>query len=258
MRKIGCISQTYGNARIQELKCIAYDDVGAALRNCLDEISFTFHNCDPEFIENGTSILKERFPTCKLRIINDVNYRDSIIQQLKDMKSEGFTDFVLLQDDQYGINRLENIEHVKNIVEFYRLNPQIEMLYLAGNKGFPSKNRVPIETLNFKGLTFHKYDSRNFQKDDYYGYDDGIHIGSIDKFLPIFQTNGVGECVWYMEWWMKWLFDNYEHYRWGCELSIFEPIYVHGRNTSNSPISDQIRPLFGMKPNFDEFIKSLS
>jgi len=47
------------------------------------------------------------------------------------MKSEGFTDFILLQDDHYGINYLENIQHIKNIVEFYRLNPQIEMLYLS-------------------------------------------------------------------------------------------------------------------------------
>lgn len=254
MRKIGCISQTYGNDRIQELKCIAYDDVGFTLRNCLDEISFTFHNCGTPFIDNGTSILRERFPTCKLRIINNINYRDSIIQQLKEMKSEGFTDFVLLQDDHYGINYPENIQHIKNIVEFYRLNPQIEMLYLSDNKGFPSKNRVPLESSNFKGLTFHKYDSRDFQKDEYYGYDDGIYIGSIDKFLPIFQTNGVGECVWYMEWWMKWLFDNYEHHRWGCELNIFGSIYLHGRNTSPEDLKTQTKWAFGMKPDFDKFI----
>jgi len=254
MKKIGCISQTYGNERIHEIKCIVHDDTGGALRDLLDEISFTFHNCNPEIIAKSHNILTTRFPTCKFRSINNVNYRDSIIQQLCDMKNMGLTDFVLLQDDHYGINYPENVEYVKSIVAFYKSRPDIKYLHLHQREGYPSANRVPKETVEYSGLLFHKYDSRDFKKDDFYGYNDGIFIASIDMFIDILKTNGVPEDVWGVELWLKWLFDNYEHDRWGIEKVLFDSVYMHGRNTSTD-LRGSLNCIFGMKPNFEEIIK---
>jgi hypothetical protein len=258
MKKIGCISQTYGNNRIQEIKCITFDDVGGALRDLLDEISFTFHNSSSEIVNEGRSILKQRFPTCNIRVINNVSYRDSIIQQLQSMKNNGLTDFALLQDDHHGINRPENIEIAKSIVEFYRSRSDIKFLHFYYKEGFPSENRVPKETVGFKGIKFHKYDSRDFKKDDMYSYNDGVFLMSIDMMLNIMSMPGIPEDVWGMEIWLKWLFDNNDIDRWGVSKEVFAGMYVHGRNTSKDSIEDQIRPLFGMKPNFDEFVKTLS
>lgn len=257
MKKIGCISQTYGNNRVQEIKCISFDDVGGAFRDSLDEISFTFHNCSNETIAQNHVVLKSRFPTCKFRIIDSINYRDSIIRQLEYMKTTGFTDFALLQDDHYGINHPENIEIAKSIVEFYRSRPDINFLHCTKD-GFPSDNKVPKDTVEFNGILFHKYDSRDFKKDNLYSYNDGIFLMSIDMMLNILNSHNIPEDVWGMEVWLKCFFDSNEIDRWGLSKEVFGSMYVHGQNTSSAPISEQIQPLFGMKPNFDEFVKTLS
>jgi hypothetical protein len=174
------------------------------------------------------------------------------------MKNNGLTDFALLQDDHHGINRPENIEIAKSILEFYRSRSDIKFLHFYYKEGFPSENRVPKETVGFKGIKFHKYDSRDFKKDDMYSYNDGVFLMSIDMMLNIMSMPGIPEDVWGMEIWLKWLFDNNDIDRWGVSKEVFAGMYVHGRNTSKDSIEDQIRPLFGMKPNFDEFVKTLS
>lgn len=254
MKKIGCISQTYGSERMHELKCISHDDVGGALRDLLDEISFTFHNCDSEFIAKSHNILTPRFPTCKFRSINNVNYRDSIIRQLHEMKDAGLTDFVLLQDDHYGINHPENVEYVNSIVSFYKSRPDIKYLHLHEKEGYPSANRIPKETVEYSGILFHKYDSRDFKKDDFYGYNDGICIASIDMFIDILEKDGVPDNVWDMEWWLKCFFDDNENDRWGMEKHVFDSAYMHGRNISNDKRESLLRT-FGMKPNFEDIAK---
>jgi len=254
MKKIGCISQTYGDERIHEMKCISHDYVGGALRDSLDEISFTFHNCNSEFIAKSHNILSPRFPTCKFRSINNINYRDSIIQQLHEMKYMGLTDFVLLQDDHYGINIPENVEYVNRIVSFYRSRPDIKYLHLQGKEGYPSANRIPKETVEYSGILFHKYDSRDFQKDNFYGYNDGVSIASIDMFIDILKTNGVPEDVWNMEWWLKWLFDTYEYDRWGVEMNLFGSVYMHGRNTCDNS-TDSLTSIFVTNQNIEEILK---
>jgi hypothetical protein len=81
---------------------------------------------------------------------------------------------------------------------------------------------------------------------------------SIDMMLNILTSHNIPEDVWGMKVWLKCFFDSNKIDRWGLSKEVFGSMCIHGRNTSNVLISEQIQPLFGMKPNFDEFVKTLS
>ena len=212
MRKIGCISQTYGDSRLLEINCIAYDRVGTALRNSLDEISFTFHNSPQKFKEKAKTILSNIYEKpVVFREYDEISYYDSILAQLNEMKVTGFTDILLIQDDQYGLNNNNNIEKVKNIVDFYRANLDVTFLHIFGREGYPSKHRLPLCERSHGDIIFNKFDSRDFKRDGIWSYNDGTYLASIDFLLTLLRPNAkvqIPSNVWHFEMYCKMILDN--------------------------------------------------
>jgi len=256
MRKIGCISQTYGDSRLLEINCIAYDRVGTALRNCIDEISFTFHNSPPEFKETAKEILSNIYETPVIfREYDGISYYDSIMTQLTTMKTEGFTDILLIQDDQYGLYINNNIEKVKTIVDFYRNNLDMTFLHIFSKEGYPSKNRLPMSKLYHDGIIFNKFDSRDFKKDGIWSYNDGTYLASIDFLLTLLSPTSnfqIPSNVWHLEMYCKMVLDNNPIERWGVQEELFQAANFHGKNISPIPFYDNLYRFFGQHEDFQE------
>jgi hypothetical protein len=256
MRKIGCISQTYGNSRLLEINCIAYDRVGTALRNCMDEISFTFHNSPQKFKEVAKEVLSNVYEKPVIfREYDGISYYDSILAQLNEMKGKGFTDILLIQDDQYGLDNNNNIEKVKTIVDFYRANLDVTFLHIFGREGYPSNNRLPLSEISYEGIIFNNFDSRDFKHDNIWSYNDGTYLASINFLLTLLSPNSnfqIPSNVWHLEMYCKMILDNNPVERWGVQEEIFQAANFHGKNISPIPFYDNLYRFFGKRENFQE------
>jgi hypothetical protein len=238
------ISQTYGDKRILEVHAICNDVVGKALRDSVDEISFTFHNCPAQFQETAKALMQGTLPATIFRSFDGVSYKESIVAQLKDMKARGFTDFVLIQDDQYGYLHVP-IATVKAVVDFYRSNPDVKFLHVFGKEGYPTAARKPLETRAGGGIRFHRYDSRDFQRDgpNVYAYNDGTYLASIDFVLDLLGPE-IPSDVWGMEMALKSVFDRNPIDRWGAEAVLFAAANLHGRNINRAPFDQNMGRFF--------------
>ena len=100
MKKISNLTQTYGNLRYEEIDYFL-SDKNIEILNKLDIITFSFHNSNEEFKKINTEKILKKIPNCIIYYFDDINYVDSIILYLNNLKKLGMTDFLLWQDDHY-------------------------------------------------------------------------------------------------------------------------------------------------------------
>jgi hypothetical protein len=237
--KIASFTQTYGDKRVLELMLLKYDIIGNKFRNNCDKIVFSFHNCPTEFFTIAIQILKDIYPSDKLLFLrhNNVSYLESIKQTLKILKKSNIDYILQIQDDQHGINNKNNIENLDNVnvvFDFIR-EKRTQFLHIFENEGNPKYNSlVPLEIIKKDNVEFYKYNSRYFQTQKIYSWNDGTYFADINFLIRLFDIDNLPTDVWQLELALKYIFDNNDLERWGINILFFKASNLHGRNINSS------------------------
>lgn len=253
--KKAAFTQTYGKDRELEFKLLKYDTIGNAFRNSCDIIIFSFHNCPMYFIQKMLhEYLMKLYDPKKLviKIYDMISYKESIIRTLQYLKEENFDYILQIQDDQFGLNTSENIRIVKSVItqtnQFLKeKNPYL--LHIFSDEG---NNKIP--RLDEYKDSFFNFDSRFFQWANIYSWNDGTYFANVEYLYNLFinipgNVMNVGDDVWSIEMYLKRLFDNQYHERWGWRWCLFKAANIHGRNVNRSlTLKDNLLRFF---PNED-------
>ena len=255
---IASFTQTYGDKRILELKLLKHDLIGNYFRNKCDLIIFSFHNCPPKFIEESKKILNEIYPKEKLLFLeyHDITYLQCIEDMCKIVKDKDIKFILQIQDDQHGVNNNKNCHHIQEIDTLFRFLEEYEPKYLHifEKEGDKNTNQlIPLEEMEIEHTFFYKYDTRDFKKNDLWGWNDGTYFIQTDFFIELLSIiDKKDQCVWWVEWNLRTLFDNNSYIRWGINKEYFKRSNLHGRNTSKSLPSDNLSQMFGELSNWEE------
>jgi len=169
-------------------------------------------------------------------------------------------DYILqIQDDQHGINSIQNIKNINNIdIIFNFINKNKPLfLHIFGNEGDPKFNNItPLniiknneiheynETSN--DLEFYNYNTKDFKQNNIYSWNDGTYFANIDFLINIFNIKGLPENVWDLEHSIKYIFDNNNLNRWGTNKLFFKASNLHGRNINKTLSSyENLQRFFG-------------
>jgi hypothetical protein len=255
---IASFTQTYGDKRILEIMLLKYDIIGNYFRNKCDYIIFSFHNCPPSFIEKAKEILNEIYPFEKLVYLEyeNITYYQCIENLCKLLKEKKITYLLQIQDDQHGMNTEENCKNIKEIDTLFLFlrDYQPNFLHIYDKEGDKDYNKIiPIEEKQLNNTCFYQYHTDEFKKVSLWGWNDGTYFIKTDFFMEVLSIIDKKEqCVWWVEWNLRTLFDETQYLRWGMNQCYFKTSNLHGRNTSkNSPI-ENLERMFGKLTDWEE------
>ena len=257
-KMIASFTQTYGDKRILELMLLKYDIIGNYFRNKCDYIIFSFHNCPLTFIEKVKEILNNIYPSEKLVYLEyeNITYYQCIENVSKLLKEKKITYMLQIQDDQHGMNTKENCKNVKEIDHLfsflYDYKPNyLHIYYKEGDKGY--NKIVPLQETQIHNTCFYQYHTNEFNKVELWGWNDGTYFIDTDFFIEVLSVIDKKEqCVWWVEWNLRILFDKIPYLRWGMNQCYFKTSNLHGRNTSkNSPV-ENLKQMFGELSEWEE------
>lgn len=263
MKSIVSWTQTYGDKRLLNIKLLKYDVIGNKIRNDCKYIIFSFHNCPNSFFKEALEILKSIYDNKKLIFIkyDDCTYLECLRKILRKIEELNCTDILQIQDDQHGINSVENISNIHvidNITNSYCNNEKIQFLHLFSDEGLPNEQLVPIETIKLDDLDLYKYDSRDFKKyKNIYSWNDGTYLININFLGNLINDNNIPQDVWNMELYLNYQFQNIPFFRWGSNKVLFKASNLFGRNINRRmSVEDNLFRFFGELDKWNE-IKSL-
>ena len=261
--KIASFTQTYGDKRFLNLQLLQHDTIGNDFRNRCDIIVFSFHNCAESFVAKSTELLQQIYPKSKLQILihNDVQYLESIQKSLLYLKGRGVDYILQIQDDQHGVNTIENLKNMKNIGDIFKCLDRCEMDYLhifenEGNKEF---NRLtPKVEISIENTKFYSYDSRDFKNVNIYAWNDGTYFAKIKFMDALFGIPNLPQDVWGLELALKAIFDQHAITRWGIDKLYFKASNLYGSNVNTKLTQeDNLKRFFGELPSWEKIRKML-
>jgi hypothetical protein len=248
--KIASFTQTYGDKRLLELYLLQFDKIGNYFRNKCDIIIFSFHNCPNHFYEIGKQILEKIYDNNKLLLLryDNISYLDCIRNTIELLKNKNIDYILQIQDDQHGINTIENINNISfidDIYKFININKP-ELLNIFSDEGDKKINNIePIDEIIINNTEFYSYDSRLFKNKNIYSWNDGTYFASIGLLDKLFKNN-LSNDVWRIELELKYIFDNNYYMRWGINRIYFKASNIHGKNINNKlSIEENLKRFFG-------------
>lgn len=263
MKNIISWTQTYGNKRLLNMQLLEYDVIGNYLRNNCKYIIFSFHNCPDDIYEESTKIIKKIYNEDKLILMrfNNCSYLECYRNIIIKCKELNCTDICQIQDDQHGINSIDNTNNLKDlddIIKTYEINENMDYLHIFSEEGKPKSNLIPIDTIKINNVEFYKYDSRDFKKCNIYAWNDGTYIININIIEKMLFINNIPTDVWHIELLFNNIFSNNKFYRYGTNKILFKASNLFGRNvnTKISPEENLFR-FFGETNYWDSHIKNL-
>lgn len=258
MKKICSWTQTYGNSRILNFQLLQYDTIGNYTRNKCEYIIFSFHNCPDNFYEESIAILKDLYPKNKLITIrfNGCTYLDCVKRIILKTVELGCDSILQIQDDQHAINSKENLNNLQvidEILNVYKESKDMLHLHIFGNESLPKDKLQPVETKVADKVTFYKYDSRHFKNVNQYAWNDGTYIINVSLLNQLLNVKNIPTNVWQLELTLKYIYDNYEFYRWGTDKILFKASNLFGRNINrNISPEENIERFFGETDQWPE------
>jgi len=248
MKKIASFTQTHGNSRVLNFELLKHDVIGQYIRNNCDIIIFSFHNCPDDIYDKKTKIINSLFEKEKIHLLrfNNCTYLECILNFIKYAKDLNITDILQIQDDEHGINSIENTKNIfkiDEIIEHYRKSVDIKHLCLFSDECIPKKNLVPIETIEYKSIIFYKYNSRDFKNENIYSWNDGVYIIDINLLDNLFNLtrdnleqnpqysktiNGSCRTIDFCELFLKNVYDNNSIVKYGTNQIIFKASNLYG------------------------------
>lgn len=261
--KVASFTQTYGDKRILELLLLKYDVIGNEFRNKCDYIIFSFHNCSNYMIKKGSKVLTELYPKNKLILLtyNNISYLESIRRNVAFIKGKGVDYILQIQDDQHGINSIENVKQKTDINDafIFLKEKKPDLLHIFCTEGNPVNNGiVPLEINEFGNTKFYCYDSRSFKEKNIYSWNDGTYFAKTDFLQKLFNMN-MPEDVWRIELTLKSLFDDNKFLRWGCNKLYFRASNLHGRNVNSvMTVEENLGRFFGELEAWNEIKKVIA
>lgn len=256
--KIASFTQTYGDQRYLELQLLQYDKIGNAFRNKCDLIVFSFHNCPDSFVAKSTDLLKTIYPVSKLQILryNDISYLQSIQQSIHYLNEKGIDYMLQIQDDQHGINTMENVHNIQYIDEVFECleTNQINYLHIFGNEGDKEYNHLkPKSEITIGNTAFYRYDSRDFKQTNIYAWNDGTYFAKINFLQSLFHISNLPQDVWRLELALKYILEQNEITRWGTNKLFFKASNLHGRNVNRKLTQEEnLKRFFGELPEWEK------
>lgn len=143
MKKIAIWTQTYqkdpayatnpdGKDREFLIDYQLKDNVGVWLRNYVDMHTFTFHNYDITEAKRIGDKIKNKIPQTKMFVYNKMTYAETFYKHLTWLKSQGITDLLWIQDDEFTTNT--NIDFYKSFIKYYKEHEDIYNCTLIATK----------------------------------------------------------------------------------------------------------------------------
>jgi hypothetical protein len=193
---------------------------------------------------------------------NNCTYLDCYRQIVVKAKQLGCDAILQIQDDQHGINTVENtakLEEVDEVVSTYKSSSRIEFMHLFGKEGKPQANLSPLSTIKTANVEFYQYDSRDFQRCNLWSWNDGTYIISVELIERLLYIPNLPSDVWRLEIVLKKLFDTHQFFRWGTDKVLFGASNLFGRNV-NARLSkqDNLSRFFGESDSWDAVLKLLA
>ena len=146
----------------------------------LDHITFNFHNFNDDKDKELYKKIKTVLPNLVGCLYKNMTFGKSIYLHLNQLKEEGITDFLWVQDDEFFT--YENFEDFKKIFNFYKENNDIKNLsfkYNIENVG----NVLPVKKYNLSDSIIINEYKTNQITDMGYCMDFTAFICNIDYFL---------------------------------------------------------------------------
>lgn len=263
MKNIISWTQTYGDKRMLNMQLLEYDVIGNYLRNKCKYIIFSFHNCPEHIFQESSKILKKIFNEDKLILIkfNNCSYLECYKNIIVKCEELNCTDICQIQDDQHGINSIENINNLgdlDDIIQTYKMNKNINFLHIFGEEGIPKSNLIPIETIKINNVEFYKYNSKDFKKNNIYSWNDGTYIINVNLIKKLLFIKNIPTNVWQIEMFLKFIFDNNKIYRYGTNKILFKASNLFGRNINTKiSVEENLFRFFGETNHWNSHIKNL-
>ena len=259
--RIASFTQTYGDQRSLELQLLQYDKIGNEFRNKCDLIVFSFHNCPDSFVAKSTDLLKTIYPVSKLQILthNNIPYLQSIQQSLQYLSEKGIDYMLQIQDDQHGINTVENVQNIRDIDDIFDCleSHQMDYMHIFGNEGDKEHNHLnPKKEITIGNTEFYSYDSRDFKKSNIYAWNDGTYFGKIKFLQSLFHVPNLPQDVWRLELALKYILEQNEITRWGINKVYFKASSLHGRNVNKKLTQEEnLKRFFGELSSWEKIMK---
>ena len=143
--KMAAFTQIYGDEGELEIQLMKYDTLGRYVRNLCHEIVFSFHICSESFIKKVRPIITKLYPNVIFIYYPCMTYLKSFQETLLKMRENGIDDVLNINLDVYGFNALfnfKNITHIDDIVEEYKMRPDIKWLNVYGPVSLHHKNKI--------------------------------------------------------------------------------------------------------------------
>jgi hypothetical protein len=251
MKKISNITQTYGHERREEIDNFLSEQNIKAL-NLLDIVTFSFHNSNREFINFAKSKILQKIPKCIFFEFNNIEYCESIIKYIENLKKLGITDFMLWQDDHY-LNDFDcTFEIYEEIFNYYKNNYNMKYFKIFGMcYHIINKNINIINTYNVNNLIYvYETHSNEFKKSGYWAYTDENYLINIDFARNVFFKDEFKNFdVWKLEKHLKIISENNKLNIFLTNAYLFERCGIHGPNQREYSSSDKLSILKAKKYN---------
>jgi hypothetical protein len=202
MKKIANFSQTYkalkqftwgatGHDREYLIDFFIKDVNAIKLRKLLDLHTFTFHNYTKEEALNICKKISSVIPTNFISYYN-CTYGYSFLKHIEFLKSQGITDILWIQDDEFCIH--DNFDDIKDILEFYKQRNDIKCInltlpkYTLDKDGTVSTTDDVGEDIN-SNIRIYKTTSRDMNAYDKHGFSSGGLLCDIDIIYNMLTDN---------------------------------------------------------------------
>jgi hypothetical protein len=208
MKKIANFTQTYkviqeftwgadGVDREYLIDFMIKDENQIKLRKLLDLHTFNFHNYKKEETNSIRKKITSKIPTV-YNLYSNCTYGYSFIKHIEYLKSEGITDILWIQDDEFCIH--DNFDDIKDIFEFYKSREDIKCICLRLPKSDIDKVLSATsddigEDIN-NNIKIFKTNSQDINTYDRHGFPSGGLLCDIDIiYSMLISTDGLSSTT---------------------------------------------------------------
>lgn len=149
----------------------------------LDKPTFSYHNFDTKDALVLNDKIKTVIPNIKSYCYSDTSFGYCILTHLNMLKSQGVTDFIWLQDDEFFTH--SSFEDFANFYNFYKNEPDLKNVTLVrSHKEFLAVNAFNVKTIPNTNMEIHRCHAQDLANLNLYAaMDFTAFICNIDYFL---------------------------------------------------------------------------
>jgi len=244
--KICGLTQTYGDRNL-ELDVFLLNTQKIQAMNSVDHFRLNYHNSILN--KKYNDLFSKQIKNISFKNYDQVPYGYTIYSTLKELKNDGYTDILYMQDDHYFIQHQNSSVIVNDVINFYKSN-NYPIVYFGQRF---SKNSFNEESKKTEFNTYEIYDSTSFPS-HFYPYDDSPHLANIDFLLnTLYNPSMVHLDVWSLEIKNTNYFKSNKIYFASGTKPCSYCANFSGRNVAMAiPQQEKIKYILGEKIDYDE------